>query len=108
MSQELNQVRINKITKALYDTNVANGTITPTMQEQEIWIFTDDNVYTSDEKTKLNGIETGAQKNPTKLSELSNDVNFVTKAVNDLTNYYLKTNTYSKYEILYKLKSILF
>lgn len=99
MSQELNQVRINKITKALYDTNVANGTITPTMQEQEIWIFTDDNVYTSDEKTKLNGIETGAQKNPTKLSELSNDVNFVTKAVNDLTNYYLKTNTYSKTEV---------
>lgn len=99
MSQELNQVRINKITKALYDTNVANGTITPTMQEQEIWIFTDDNVYTSDEKTKLNGIETGAQKNPTKLSELSNDVNLVTKAVNDLTNYYLKTNTYSKTEV---------
>lgn len=99
MSQELNQVRINKITKALYDTNVANGTITPTMQEQEIWIFTDDNVYTSAEKTKLNGIETGAQKNPTKLSELSNDVNFVTKAVNDLTNYYLKTNTYSKTEV---------
>lgn len=99
MSHELNQVRINKITKSLYDTNVANGTITPTMQEQEIWIFTDDNVYTSDEKTKLNGIETGAQKNPTKLSELSNDVNFVTKAVNDLTNYYLKTNTYSKTEV---------
>ncbi len=99
MSQELNQVRINKITKALYDTNVANGTITPTMQEQEIWIFTDDNVYTSDEKTKLNGIETGAQKNPTKLSELSNDVNFVTKAVNDLTNYYLNTDTYSKTEV---------
>ena len=73
MSQELNQVRINKITKALYDTNVANGTITPTMQEQEIWIFTDDNVYTSDEKTKLNGIETGANKyvHPTYTSKTS-------------------------------------
>lgn len=53
MSQELNQVKINKISKALYDENVANGTITPTMQEQEVWIFTDDEVYTSAEKTKL-------------------------------------------------------
>ena len=74
MSQELNQVKINKISKALYDENVANGTITPTMQEQEVWIFTDDEVYTSAEKTKLNGIEAGAQVNQTKLSELSNDV----------------------------------
>ena len=91
MSQELNQVKINKISKALYDENVANGTITPTMQEQEVWIFTDDEVYTSAEKTKLNGIEAGAQVNPTKLSELSNDVNFITNSVNNLTNYYTKT-----------------
>lgn len=99
MSQELNQVKINKITKALYDENVANGTITPTMQEQEVWIFTDDEVYTSAEKTKLNGIEAGAQVNPTKLSELSNDVNFITNSVNNLTNYYTKTNTYTKTEV---------
>lgn len=99
MSQELNQVKINKITKALYDENVANGTITPTMKEQEVWVFTDDEVFTSDEKTKLNGIEAGAQVNPTKLSELSNDVNFVTNSVNNLTNYYTKTNTYTKTEV---------
>ena len=99
MSQELNQVKINKITKALYDENVANGTITPTMQEQEVWVFTDDEVYTSAEKTKLNGIEAGAQVNPTKLSELSNDVNFITNSVNNLTNYYTKTNTYTKTEV---------
>lgn len=99
MSQELNQVKINKISKALYDENVANGTITPTMQEQEVWIFTDDEVFTSDEKTKLNGIEAGAQVNPTKLSELTNDVNFVTSSVNNLTNYYTKTNTYTKTEV---------
>lgn len=99
MSQELNQVKINKISKALYDENVANGTITPTMQEQEVWIFTDDEVYTSVEKTKLNGIEAGAQVNPTKLSELSNDVNFITNSVNNLTNYYTKTNTYTKTEV---------
>lgn len=99
MSQELNQVKINKISKALYDENVANGTITPTMQEQEVWIFTDDEVYTSAEKTKLNGIEAGAQVNPTKLSELSNDVNFITNSINNLTNYYTKTNTYTKTEV---------
>lgn len=99
MSQELNQVKINKISKALYDENVANGTITPTMQEQEVWIFIDDEVYTSAEKTKLNGIEAGAQVNPTKLSELSNDVNFITNSVNNLTNYYTKINTYTKTEV---------
>lgn len=99
MSQELNQVKINKISKALYDEKVADGTITTTMQEQEVWIFTDDEVFTSDEKTKLNGIEAGAQVNPTKLSELTNDVNFVTSSVNNLTNYYTKTNTYTKTEV---------
>ena len=92
-------VGVNKISKALYDENVANGTITPTMQEQEVWIFTDDEVYTSAEKTKLNGIEAGAQVNPTKLSELSNDVNFITNSVNNLTNYYTKINTYTKTEV---------
>lgn len=99
MSQELNQVKINKISKALYDEKVADGTITTTMQEQEVWIFTDDEVYTSAEKTKLNDIEAGAQVNPTKLSELSNDVNFITNSVNNLTNYYTKTNTYTKTEV---------
>ena len=69
------------------------------MQEQEVWIFTDDEVYTSAEKTKLNDIEAGAQVNPTKLSELSNDVNFITNSVNNLTNYYTKTNTYTKTEV---------
>lgn len=99
MSQELNQVKINKISKVLYDEKVADGTITTTMQEQEVWIFTDDEVYTSAEKTKLNDIEAGAQVNPTKLSELSNDVNFITNSVNNLTNYYTKTNTYTKTEV---------
>lgn len=99
MPTELNQVKINKISKALYDTNVANGTITEEMQTNEVWIFTDDEVYTNTEKTKLAGIEAGAEVNPTKLSELTNDVNFITNSVNNLTNYYTKTNTYSKTEV---------
>ena len=36
---------------------------------------------------------------PTKLSDFTNDSGFITKAVNDLTNYYTKTNTYSKEEV---------
>lgn len=35
---------------------------------------------------------------PTKTSELTNDSGFITKDVNDLTNYYLKTDTYNKTE----------
>lgn len=36
---------------------------------------------------------------PTKVSQLQNDSNFVTANVNNLTNYYLKTNTYTKNEV---------
>lgn len=36
---------------------------------------------------------------PTATSDLTNDSNFITNAVNDLTNYYLKTETYNKSEV---------
>lgn len=36
---------------------------------------------------------------PTKLSEFTNDTNFITKTVSDLTNYYNKDNTYTKAEV---------
>lgn len=36
---------------------------------------------------------------PTKVSQLSNDSGFITKAVSDLTNYYTKSNTYTKSEV---------
>ena len=36
---------------------------------------------------------------PSTLSELTNDSNFITNAVNDLTNYYLKSETYTKSEV---------
>lgn len=36
---------------------------------------------------------------PTNLSEFTNDAGFITKTVNDLSNYYAKTNTYSKTEV---------
>ena len=36
---------------------------------------------------------------PEKTSDLTNDSGFITKAVDDLTNYYTKTNTYTKTEV---------
>ncbi len=36
---------------------------------------------------------------PTKTSDLTNDSEFITNAVNDLVNYYKKTETYTKTEV---------
>lgn len=36
---------------------------------------------------------------PTKVSDITNDTGFITKTVSDLTNYYTKTNTYTKTEV---------
>lgn len=36
---------------------------------------------------------------PTTLSAFTNDTGFITNAVSDLTNYYTKTNTYTKSEV---------
>ena len=81
------------------------------------YVHTDNN-YTSDEKSKLSGIEAGAEANvqsdwseadnskddfiknkPTKVSDFQNDSGFITKDVNDLTNYYKKSETYTQTEI---------
>jgi hypothetical protein len=45
-------------------------------------------------------------KIPAKTSELNNDSGFITIAVNDLANYYLKNQTYSRTEIDNKLSTI--
>lgn len=78
--------------------------------------------YTTQEKEKLAGIASGAQANvlegisvngeqktpnnklidltiPTKLTDLTNDASFIDNTVNNLTNYYLKTETYTKTEV---------
>ncbi len=102
------------------------------------YVHTDAN-YTAAEKTKLEGIEAGANKytlptasastlggvkiganvnvasdgtisvtalewdnitnRPTALSAFTNDENFITKSVSDLTNYYTKASTYSREEV---------
>lgn len=81
------------------------------------YVHTDNN-YTSDEKSKLSGIEAGAEANvqsdwseadnskddfiknkPTKVSDFQNDSGFITKDVDDLTSYYKKSETYTQTEV---------
>lgn len=57
------------------------------------------------DKIKVNGTEqTITNKEvdltiPTKVSDLNNDSGFITNTVNNLTNYYLKSETYTKTEV---------
>ena len=78
--------------------------------------------YTTEEKTKLQNVEANAQVNriekikvngteqpinnkevdisvPTKTSDLNNDSGFVDNTVNNLINYYLKSETFTKEEV---------
>ena len=77
--------------------------------------------YTTAEQTKLASIASGAEANvqtdwnqsdataddylknkpsiPTKVSDLTNDTGFITNTVNNLTNYYLKSDSYTKNEV---------
>jgi len=49
----------------------------------------------------INGTSTNmyAPTPPTKLSDLTNDTNFITNTVNNLTNYYKKSETYTQAEV---------
>ena len=82
-----------------------------------------DNNYSNADKTKLDGIDQGAEVNdistisvngtavtpdqnknvaltiPVNTSDLNNDSEFITNTVNNLTNYYLKTETYTQTEV---------
>ena len=59
---------------------------------------------------KLDAESVGALPKDTKIpantSDLSNDSGFITKAVNDLANYYLKSETYTQEEIKQLVSSI--
>lgn len=52
-------------------------------------------VYAADGET----LETKLNNLPTKVSELENDTGFITSTVNNLTNYYKKTETYTQDEV---------
>ena len=84
------------------------------------YVHTDNN-FTDAASTKLAGIAAGAEVNvqsdwnetdnssdtyiankptiPTKVSDLANDTGFVISTVNNLANYYLKTQTYTQAEV---------
>lgn len=66
--------------------------------------------YSTTEKNKLSGIAEGAQVNTIESISVNGvavstdvnknaDISVITKAVNDLQNYYLKTETYTKTEV---------
>lgn len=61
-----------------------------TVNNETIYIYDDDAYHTGDLAT----VATSG-----KSSDLNNDAGFITNAVNDLTNYYLKTQTYTKSEV---------
>ena len=60
---------------------------------------------TSAIQTQLNG-KADVDDIPTLLSELTNDTGFITKAVSDLANYYVKGDTYTKEEVNNLVSSI--
>ena len=73
------------------------------------YVHTDNN-YTTDEKSKLASLENyddtevkadieDLETNKADKSEIPDVSNFVTKSVNDLLNYYLKSDTYTKTEV---------
>ena len=74
------------------------------------------NDYTTDEKTKLSGIESNAEVNiigeivvngtPLVPVNKSVAINILTKSVDDLVNYYTKTQTYTKEEVNNLVNSI--
>lgn len=81
------------------------------------------NDFTNNEKLKLDGISAGADvsvnadwnaasgksqilNKPTNLSDFQNDSGFVDKAVSDLSNYYLKSQTYTQEEINQRISAI--
>ena len=75
----IQDLKINKITKAKYDQLVSNGTITPDMIANQLWVFTDD-MYVSSQNIKDWNAKAEKSDIPTNLSDLKNDTNFITSA----------------------------
>lgn len=96
--------------------------------KDEQYVHTDNN-YTFGDKIKLSRIEDGAQVNeitkiqrngveipinktvvdipvPLHTSELINDTTFITNSVNDLVNYYVKEDTFTKGEVVQLISAI--
>lgn len=59
----------------------------------------DDYAITQEDYQEIADIVKNQVNIPTKTSDLTNDSGFITKLVNDLSNYYLKSETYTKTEV---------
>ena len=107
----VNGVIVNKITKTQYDAERLANNITDAMAQNEVWIFTDDQHVSASEKESWNGKSNFSGNYddltnkptiptvPTALSSFTNDAGFITKTVNNLDNYYKKSETYTKTEV---------
>lgn len=98
-----------EIVTTLPTTDIKSSTIylkgeeTSGNNDYEEWIYVNDNW----EKIGNTNIDLSAyatkdyvaNTKPTKLSQLTNDSEFITNVANDLVNYYLKTETYTKDEV---------
>ena len=80
--------------------NAIDKVITNVYDKQEINTLLSSKVNTNDlSSVATSGSYTDLSNKPTNLSDFNNDTNFITKAVNDLTNYYKTSETYTKQEI---------
>ena len=90
--------------------NTATVTITDRQgTEKSVEIFDgDDYVLTEEDKQEIiNTVEAEVSLDiPTNVSQLENDSGFIDKDVNNLTNYYKKSETYTKQEIDEKISSV--
>lgn len=77
-------------------TNALNGKQNTLIQGSGITIDTTD---PSHPQISANIDYTNLINKPTKLSDFTNDKNFITNTANNLSNYYLKTETYTQSEV---------
>ena len=77
-------------------TNALNGKQNTLVQGSGITIDTTDPTHP---QISANIDYTNLINKPTKLSDFTNDENFITNTANNLSNYYLKTETYTQSEV---------
>ena len=77
-------------------TNALNGKQNTLVQGSGITIDTTDPTHP---QISANIDYTNLINKPTKLSDFTNDKNFITNTANNLSNYYLKTETYTQSEV---------
>ena len=91
----VNGVTVNKITKAQYDAEKLAGNITAAMEQNEVWLFTDDQHVSSTEKENWNAKSefSGSYNDltdkptiptvPTNVSSFTNDAGYLTEVEYD-------------------------